>query len=103
KIGSEILIQRLGKEACYKYVDGKREPRQTPRHAIKVAEIVFPQISFQRRECRDLLDRFKATTIYNTKASVSDSLELDGFQIDFGTGGVHGSVDRKVFRSTPEV
>lgn len=100
KIGSEFVIQRLGKKLCYEYVDGKREPRQTPRASIAVSDIVFPYVAYERQECRELLERFRSTVIHNTKASVSDSIELNGFAFDFGTGGVHGSVDRKVFRST---
>jgi len=100
KIGSEFVIQRLGKKTCYEYVDGKREPRQTLRTSIAVADILFPYIRYERAECRELLERFRSTVIRNTKASVSDTIDLDGFTFDFGTGGVHGSVDRKVFHSS---
>lgn len=104
KIGSEFLIQRLGKKLCYHYVDDKREPRQTPRHMIEVADIVFPYIKYERRECRDLLDRFKAQRINaaSTKATINDSIELDGFGFYFGTGGVHGSVEKRAFHASAD-
>lgn len=105
KIGSEMLIQRLGKKVCYHYVDDKREPRQTPRHMINVADIVFPYIKFERPECRALLERFQAHRINaaTTKAAFSDSIELDGFAFHFGTGGVHGSVEKRAFHSSADM
>jgi len=104
KIGSEILIQRLGKKVCYFYdADNQRQPRQTPRTSIPVAPILFPYIRFNRPECNALLERYRARVITNTKGSVSDAIELDGFTFAFGSGGIHGSVDRQAFRATPDM
>jgi hypothetical protein len=103
KIGAEMVISRIGKNKCYYYdVDDKRQIRQTKRDRINVADIILPTIRFERRECRDLLERFRATVITNTRAAVKDSVELDGFAFHFGTGGVHGSRDKSVFRSDAE-
>lgn len=100
KIGSELMIQRLGKKLCYYYdADNKRQPRQTKRSSIALADVIFPYIKFERRECRDLLERFRARVVTNTKASVSDAIELNGFTFAYGTGGVHGSVDRRAFHA----
>lgn len=101
KIGSEFMIQRLGKKACYHYdKNNQRQPNQTPRTAIPLADVIFPYIKFERQECRDLLERFRATVVRNTKASVTDAVTLDGFTFAFGTGGIHGSVDREAFHAT---
>lgn len=100
KLGSEMLIQRLGKKVCYYYDDNnERQPRQTHRDKINVADILFPYIRFSRPECRDLLERFRAKVITNTKGAFHDSVTLNGFTFDFGTGGVHGSVDPTAFRA----
>lgn len=104
KIGAEYLIQRLGKKLCYEYdKNNDRQPRQTKRPSIKVADILFPYLRFNRPECVALLERFRARTITNTKASVSDSVTLNGFQFDFGSGGVHGSVSKRAFKASPGV
>lgn len=94
KIGEQMLIQAIGEGECYYREDGKRQPRQTYRGRIPVADIVFPYIRYQRRECQELLERFKSVVITNTRSAVSDSVELEGFRFDFGTGGVHGSRDK---------
>lgn len=103
KLGGEYLIQRLGKKLCYFYDDNNdRQPRQTPRESIKVADILFPYLRFNRPECAALLERFRARTITNTKASVSDSVTLNGFQFDFGSGGVHGSAAKRAFHASAD-
>lgn len=100
KIGTEYLLRRLPWSMVY-YRDesGGRMPRQTPRDKIDVGEILFPYIQFQRRECDDLLERFRNVVITNTKASVSDHCNLDGFDFHFGAGGIHGSIDSQKFVS----
>ncbi len=97
KIGSEILIQRLGKKVCYHYVNDKREPRTTVRTAIPVAPLLFPYLKFDRPECNAALQRFRDLTIRNTKSGFNDAIELDGFTFAFGLGGIHGSVEPTAF------
>ncbi len=100
KIGAEKLLRRLDWDACYyKDDDGKRQPRQTPRQQIDLRQCIFDYITFERYECNQLLERFKDTKVVDTKASISDSVTLDGFTFDFGTGGIHGAKHNSIYRA----
>ena len=102
KIGSQIIIRALGDEACYVRARGRRrEPRGTPRLNIVVSEVVFPYIQFQRPECQRVLQAFLDKRIDAAKpGAISDiTCELDGFQFQFGVGGIHGSLDKKIVRA----
>lgn len=100
KIGSELMIQRLGKKLCYTYESGRREPRTTKRAQIVLRDIIFPYVKFDRPEFQGVLDRFRERVVTNTKASVSDAVEINGFTFAYGTGGIHGSVDKRAFHAT---
>lgn len=117
KIGKEYFILELEKKEidCFRYKDGEKRPIQTVRPFINLAEIIFPYIKFERPQFNAVLDWIKNQTITETKAvftgidnlgvlekyantqKVKDKVKnlnciIDGFQFDFGTGGIHGSV-----------
>lgn len=103
KIGKEYFITELEKAGvqCYDRSSGRREPRQTVRHSIRLGDVILPYINFNRPE----LHRFKMwladQTITETKGVFKDlSVDLDGFSFDFGLGGIHGSIDSAIVRST---
>jgi hypothetical protein len=105
KIGKATFIRELeaaAPGACFtRDGNGKRVPRQTFRHEIRPADIIFPTVSFRRPEFQRVLDYFRSTTIRDTKgddAFKNLSAVLDGFQFDFGTGGIHGSVKNRIVR-----
>lgn len=122
KMGEAILVNRLeediGEHVCYFFKDGRKRPRQSPRKAIALADVVLPSIKFESVEFNAILDWFNAQVITQTKGVFSEipfdkveSLEwvsdmapknkkmkelnviLDGFKFVFGTGGIHGSID----------
>lgn len=100
KIGSEFLIQDLGKRLCYYYdANNRRQPRQTERDEIPVADILLPYLEFKLPETIALFEDMKSRVITDTKAAVKTSCEINGFKFDFGTGGIHGSQRKKAFRS----
>lgn len=95
KIGKQKFIQELGDNLCYTKINGKRQPRQTHRSSINAAEIIFPYIHFNKPEFRNVLDQMRAKVITNTRGSFDVHATVDGFTFDFGTGGIHGSVERR--------
>ncbi len=100
KIGSEYFINTLGKRACYYYDENnKRQIIQTQRSSINCADIVFPYISFELPQCQNLLQQVKETTITTTRSGIKTAVDIDGFQFDFGTGGIHGSRANQIFHS----
>jgi len=97
KIGVDYFITEIEKVtpgACYVKINGKRKPRQTRRDSIAFKDVIFPYVNFQHPEFVRVLEWFKDTTITETKGATKGlNCTIDGFKFDFGTGGIHGSVD----------
>lgn len=121
KIGKEFFIMELDKAGvrCFTIEDGERKPIQTKRDKIKIRDIIFPYIKFDRPEFNAVLDWMRKQVITETKGVFTELDDLgdlaqyanlkttkgkiknlncivDGFQFDFGTGGIHGSVDATI-------
>jgi len=111
KIGSKILESRLGDELCYDRSSGRRVMRQTPRDRIALNDIIFPFIQFQQPEFQRVLSYLKQQVL--TPADLDAGAEykvakiqtkgvfaglharVGGIEFKFGTGGIHGSVERQ--------
>lgn len=109
KIGKDYFIMKLEEHSpdiCYeRYTTEpfsnktKRRPRQTLRkNGIPLANVIFPYISFERPEFQRALDWLKGHTVIETKGALGLSATVDGFTFDFGTGGIHGSVEGQTVR-----
>lgn len=103
KIGKDYFIMRLEEAipgACYtRGPDGRRVPRQTQRYGIPVSSVVFPYIKFNHPEFQRVHQWLLQQVITDTKNAFSVSAAVDGFQFDFGTGGIHGSVSSQIVSS----
>lgn len=102
KIGKDYFIMELEAAGvqCYDRGPKGRVPRQTIRPHIDLGDVVFPYVKFERPEFNRILDFFRTTTITQTKGTFADlSATIDGFQFDFGTGGIHGSVPSQIVHS----
>ena len=102
KIGKDYFIMELEAAGvqCYDRGPKGRVPRQTIRPRINLGDVVFPYVKFERPEFNRILEFFRTTTITQTKGTFADlSATIDGFQFDFGTGGIHGSVPSQIVRS----
>jgi hypothetical protein len=108
KIGKDYFIMKLEEAGvtCYIRDGGRKHARQTPRtKGIPLGEIIFPNISFRHPEFNRVLSYLKSVTIRDTKADpqLKDlSAVVNGFQFDYGTGGIHGSAKNMTFRSNDE-
>jgi hypothetical protein len=103
KIGKDYFIMELEKvhpQCCYKRVDGKRVMQQTIRDQIRIADVILPYVQFQHPEFQRILTWFRQQVITETKGSIKDiNCTINGFRYDFGTGGIHGSVESQVVES----
>lgn len=103
KIGKDYFIMRLEENrpgSCYQRVDGRRHMVQTIRERIRLADVVIPYIAFSDPEFNRILNWFKAQTITETKGVFKNiSCTVRGFQFDFGTGGIHGSIESQIVES----
>lgn len=131
KLGSKILEQRLGDQICYEInEEGRRAPRQTFRNSIRLADIIFPYVQFQHPEFQRVLEYMRGQTLTPDELARVKLLEERNFETDdgmllklpiktkgvfskltahvggidfnFGTGGVHGSVDASRWASTAD-
>jgi hypothetical protein len=106
KIGDEIFIMRLENAdpgCCYQRVNGRRTLVQTHRENIKVKDIILPYIHFNTNPFKDVLNWFNNAILTGTKGAIKDiSCTLNGFKFDFGTGGIHGSVESQIVHSDDE-
>lgn len=113
KIGVKMLEKRLGDDVCYDRSSGRRRPRQTPRYRIPLRDIIFPYIKFENPEFQRIhtymLDQVLAPeditdpdAQIKTKGAISISANVGGLTFEFGTGGVHASVERQRFYSDEE-
>ena len=106
KIGKDFFIMELEKAipgVCYEKILGRRQPRQTRRETIVFRDIIFPYVQFERPEFNRVLDWFKSSIIAgtDTKGNINaPSCEINGFSFDFGTGGIHGSVEPQIIKAT---
>jgi len=114
KIGEKILEQKIGADICY-YRDeyGRKQKRQTPRDRIPLADVIFPYVQFNNPEFQRVLNYLKTQTL-SREELINDEGELTasdriktkgvfaglsayvgGVKFDFGTGGLHGSVEKQ--------
>lgn len=106
KLGKELLIQRLGRNLTH----DANGPRQTIRTHIPLRDVVFPYIQFQLPEFKRVHQWMLEQTLMpqdfdgveraSTKGVFTDvNATIDGFTFHFGTGGIHGSIERSTVRS----
>lgn len=102
KIGKDYFIMELEKSGieCYHPGPGKK-PRQTHRPSIALNSVIFPYVHFEQPEFNRVLNWLRQQIITETKGVFTDlSANINGFSFDFGTGGIHGSIESQTIRST---
>jgi hypothetical protein len=69
KIGKDYFIMQLEAAgvACYSYGKAGRQPKQTPRTSIRLADAILPWIQFEQPEFARVLAWLRDQTIYGTK------------------------------------
>src|ERR1700761_1205173 len=117
KIGTKIMEQRLGDKLCYDRSTGRKQMRQTPRSRIALKDIIFPYISFDNPEFQRIhkyllevvLTPSDIDQIGSEKAAIKTKgvftnlkATINGFDFNFGTGGIHGSVAAQRIAATDE-
>ena len=97
KIGTEYLVSKIGRSKCY--VSGSK-PKQSIRDRVIFKNIILPKIKFKTDEFNEVLKWFNEQT-YNVGGDndIHYTRNLGDVDFVFGVGGVHASVESKVFRS----
>ena len=100
KLGSEYLINKIGRNKCF--VKGST-PRQSPRGRIDFKEIIFPHIRYYTEEFASVMEWYKTKSFYvGQENDIHLEKRLAGIDFHFGVGGVHASVESKVFRANDD-
>ncbi len=122
KIGGAVLLQALSNHLGISEYDISK--MRTFRDSMKISDIILPYISFNSPQMQIFLEWWKEKTIYETKGQFSSlqstdvepllpycnneltkgklktlNILIDGFQFDFGTGGLHGYSHSGVWKS----
>ena len=102
RIGKQIFIQALEKAkpgCCY---DSYRNPIQTWRPTINLADCIFPYVRFNHPEFQRIHSYLMQRTITETKNAFKATCNVGGLEFHFGTGGIHASVNNKIYQATDE-
>ncbi len=102
KMGGDILIHECEKAGIefFDRVNNKRVKRQTIRPSINLGECIFPYVRFERPEFEAVRALLASKTITETKGVFKGlNAEVDGLKYYFGTGGIHASVESRIFES----
>ncbi len=76
---------------------------RTHREDIHIKDIIFDYVSFRQPVFNEALDFLRGQVIRDTKSDKGrkyPSPVLNGFQWDFGKGGIHGSIKSQTVRSS---
>lgn len=117
KIGKKFFELQLEKNGtqCRVRIDGRKKPKQMIRESVALRDVISPRVTFQHPEFQRVKaflegkvlgpkrDRNATPGEIETKG-VFDNLYavIDGFQYDFGTGGIHGSLHATTVREDDE-
>lgn len=103
KIGKQFFIDKLEKQTpgiCFRKTPEGRKPNQTIYESVAIGDLLLPYIKFEHPEFQRVHQWFKDRVITETKGAIKDlTAEIDGLIYNFGTGGLHASIDSTVICS----
>lgn len=131
KIGAKMMEQRLGEDICFERKpvlddygnpkfrrDGepitRKAPRQTVRYKIPLKDVIFPYVQFRTPEFQRVLDYMRAQVLTPDDLDDPDAqiktkgvfaglhCVAGGMSFHYGTGGVHGSIEKQRIVATDE-
>ena len=95
KIGEKFITMKLEE-----MILGFDKKDRTHRKTIELKEVIFDYIRFDHPEFNRVLNWFKSQSLKATKGAFENvHCTVNGFQFDFGTGGIHGSIDSTIVYS----
>lgn len=99
KIGKEFF-----KQAIDKAVPGVIK-KKTQRRNLPLADVIFRWLEFEHPEMIRVVSYMRSQTITRTKAPpelAGLSANIEGFKIDVGAGGIHGSLKSAIIKPGPD-
>ena len=97
RIAKELFAHFLSKNL--KIPKHELKKMKTERPIVYLGECIFPYISFETPEFKELLDFFKGKVIKETKGALNHMVHYKGIDIYYGLGGIHAARDGGVYEA----
>lgn len=101
-IGKDFFVSRLEAAgiACYDYSSGRRAPKQTIRKEVALDDAILKWIKFDHPEFTRIINWLRGQVVTETKGVFKDlTATVDGLTYVFGMGGIHASVNNRIYES----
>jgi len=98
KIGEQYLIQKIGRGKCY----SGSKAKVSIRHEVHLKNVILPKLFFRNADCEAVHNWFKEQIVYIGIKGVKElklKTRIGGMNCDFGLGGIHASVTKKVYET----
>lgn len=96
KLFLDMMSQRL-------HIDAKvLKKKQTHHKSIKLEDVILPYVKFQTEEFRGVLEYFKKAEITSTNKAFKHTVQYDGIDYVYGTGGIHASPNNAIVTETDQ-
>lgn len=96
KLGEQFFITKLGL---------KGKVRGTDRLTVDFKDIILPKIQFRREQFQEVLDTFKSKRWIKGDKDHNETIpfnrHIGGLHFFFGSGGVHASVEKRIYHTSP--
>lgn len=74
--------------------------KQTHHKKIKLKDVILPYIFFKTDEFNSVLEYFKKAEITSTNKAFKHTIEYDGIEYVYGTGGIHASPKNEIVQES---
>ena len=98
RIAKELFAHFLSKNL--KIPKHELKKMKTERPIVYLGECIFPYISFETQEFKDLLEFFKGKVVKETKGALNHKVHYKGIDIYYGLGGIHGAREGGVYEAS---
>lgn len=101
KIGEQLILNLYCRKNNCNIQDLKRKGG-TKRDKIYLKECIPKWANFQTKEFNEIKDKFSNAVISNIKGAFKETINFHGINIDYGTGGVHSSIEPGIYSADDE-
>ena len=99
-VGEALFLDMMANKLNIK--KSKLKKKQTHYKKIKLKDVILPYIQFQTEEFKGVLEYFKRSEITSTNKAFKHTVEYDGIEYVYGTGGLHASLNNSIVKESDE-
>lgn len=99
-VGEKLFLDMMSKRL---HIEPKvLKKKQTHHKSIKLKDVILPYVEFQTEEFKGVLEYFKNTEITSTNKAFKHTVEYDGIEYVYGTGGIHACLNNSIIQSSDD-